>query len=106
MIIFRQPGANIIDTVDRIRAALPSLKASIPPAIDTRSCWTGPPPSGVGARRGAHLLISIALVILVVFRFSAECARHADPQRRGSGFADRHIWRDVSVSATASTISR
>ena len=31
--VFRQPGANIIDTVDRIRQALPSLKASIPAGI-------------------------------------------------------------------------
>ena len=34
VIIFRQPGANIIDTVDRIYSELPSLKASIPSAID------------------------------------------------------------------------
>ena len=32
--MFKQPHANIIDTVDRIKAALPSLKASIPAAID------------------------------------------------------------------------
>ncbi len=30
----RQPGANIIDTVDQIRAALPQFKAAIPHAID------------------------------------------------------------------------
>ena len=30
VIIFRQPGANIIDTVDRIRAVLPQLHAAIP----------------------------------------------------------------------------
>ena len=30
IIIFRQPGANIIDTVDRVIAALPQLQASIP----------------------------------------------------------------------------
>ncbi len=35
LIIFRQPGANIIDTVDRIYAQIPSLKASIPKGIDT-----------------------------------------------------------------------
>ena len=34
IIIWRQPGANIIDTVDRIRDVLPELKASIPQAID------------------------------------------------------------------------
>src|SRR5580658_2360795 len=35
IIIYRQPGANIIETVDRIRAAIPALKASVPSAIDT-----------------------------------------------------------------------
>src|ERR1700723_3333212 len=35
LIVFRQPGANIIDTVDRIRAQLPFVKASIPEGIDT-----------------------------------------------------------------------
>jgi multidrug efflux pump len=30
LVIFRQPGANIIDTVDRVRAMLPQLKADIP----------------------------------------------------------------------------
>ena len=34
LIVFRQPGANIIDTVDRIRAQMPALKASIPQGID------------------------------------------------------------------------
>ena len=34
IIIFRQPGANIIGTVDRIRAQLPFIKASIPLGID------------------------------------------------------------------------
>ena len=35
VIIFRQPGANIIGTVDRIRAQLPLIQASIPLGIDT-----------------------------------------------------------------------
>src|SRR5471032_1778273 len=34
--VFKQPGANVIDTVDRIRAALPDLQAKIPAAIDVR----------------------------------------------------------------------
>src|SRR5690348_12260820 len=34
LILYRQPGANIIDTVDRVRAVLPQLKASIPSDID------------------------------------------------------------------------
>jgi len=70
IIIFRQPGANIIDTVDRIRAALPSLKASIPAAIDLTVVLD----RTTTIRASVHdvertLVISIALVILVVFLF-------------------------------------
>jgi multidrug efflux pump subunit AcrB len=36
MAISRQPAANIIDTVDRIRAVFPQLQASIPPSIHLR----------------------------------------------------------------------
>ena len=36
VIIFRQPGANIIDTVDRIRTVLPQIQSSIPHAIDVK----------------------------------------------------------------------
>ena len=34
VILYRQPGANIINTVDRVKALLPQLQASISPAID------------------------------------------------------------------------
>ena len=33
LVVFKQPGANVIDTVDQIKAVLPRLTASIPPAI-------------------------------------------------------------------------
>jgi multidrug efflux pump len=70
LIVFRQPGANIIDTVDRIRATLPALKASIPSAIDTEIVID----RTQTIRASVHdvertLIISIALVILVVFLF-------------------------------------
>jgi multidrug efflux pump len=70
LIIFRQPGANIIDTVDRIRAAIPSLKASIPAAMDftimlDRTTTIRASVSDVERT----LAISISLVILVVFLF-------------------------------------
>jgi multidrug efflux pump len=68
LIIFRQPGANIIDTVDRIRASIPSLKASIPAAMDftimlDRTTTIRASVSDVERT----LAISIGLVILVVF---------------------------------------
>jgi multidrug efflux pump len=68
--VFRQPGANIIDTVDRIRAQLPSLKASIPNDIDTTvvSDRTTTIRASVRTVEGT-LMISIVLVIGVVFLF-------------------------------------
>jgi multidrug efflux pump len=70
IIIYRQPGANIIETVDRIRAALPSLRASVPSAIDTEVVLD----RTQTIRASVHdversLIISISLVILVVFLF-------------------------------------
>jgi multidrug efflux pump len=70
LIIFRQPGANIIETVDRIRAEIPSVKASIPQGIDTtivldRTTTIRASVSDVERT----LTFSIILVIVVVFIF-------------------------------------
>jgi multidrug efflux pump len=70
VIIFRQPGANIIETVDRVRAQLPFIQATIPLGIDTtivldRTTTIRASVSDVERT----LLISIGLVILVVFVF-------------------------------------
>ncbi|MGA9981575.1 MAG: multidrug efflux RND transporter permease subunit [Candidatus Sulfotelmatobacter sp.] len=70
VIIFRQPGANIIETVDRIRAQLPFVQASIPLGIETtivldRTTTIRASVSDVERT----LLISIGLVIVVVFVF-------------------------------------
>jgi multidrug efflux pump len=70
MIIFRQPGANIIETVDRIKAAVPSLKASIPAGIDITNVFdrtTTIRASLSDVERS--LIISVILVVLVVFFF-------------------------------------
>jgi multidrug efflux pump len=68
--IFRQPGANIIDTVDRVKAELPSIQASIPQGIKTtvvldRTTTIRASVSDVEKT----LILSIILVILVVFVF-------------------------------------
>ena len=70
VIIFRQPGANIIDTVDRIRDQLPFIKASIPLGIDTTIVLdrTTTIRASVGDVEKT-LIISIGLVIVVVFLF-------------------------------------
>ena len=70
VIIFRQPGANIIQTVNNIRTQMPFLKASIPQGIDTtivldRTTTIRASVSDVERT----LVISVGLVILVVFVF-------------------------------------
>ena len=70
VIIFRQPGANIIDTVDGVRAALPELKASIPSAIDLTVVTDQTTTIRASVRDVERtLLVSIGLVIMVVFVF-------------------------------------
>ena len=70
LILFRQPGANIIDTVDSVKAALPQLMAAMPRDVDMEiaidrtitiraSLWD----------TERTLLISVALVTIVVFLF-------------------------------------
>src|SRR6202790_3842479 len=68
--IFRQPGANMIETADRVKAILPWLRASIPPALHLDIIVD----RTLVIRSSVHdvevtLLISIVLVILVVFVF-------------------------------------
>ncbi len=70
IIVFRQPGANIIATVDRVRAALPRLKSSISPAIDVSVVLDRTTTVRASVQDIEFtLLISVILVILVVFAF-------------------------------------
>ncbi|MGP8238855.1 MAG: efflux RND transporter permease subunit, partial [Limisphaerales bacterium] len=70
LIMFKQPDANIIDTVDRIKEALPSLKASVPTAIDFTTILDRTTTIRASVRDVERsLVISVALVILVVFLF-------------------------------------
>jgi multidrug efflux pump len=70
VVIFRQPGANVIETVDRVRALMPYLQSSISPAIklavvSDRTLTVRASVKDIEST----LLISIVLVILVVFVF-------------------------------------
>jgi multidrug efflux pump len=70
LIVFRQPGANIIDTVDRIREALPSVEASIPKGIDTTIVLDRTTTIRASVDTVERTLeLSIVLVIAVVFVF-------------------------------------
>ncbi|HEY5678394.1 MAG TPA: efflux RND transporter permease subunit, partial [Myxococcales bacterium] len=70
LIIRRQPGANIIEVIERVKALLPDLARSISPAIDVKVALD----RSTTIRASVHdvqisLLISVALVVLVVFVF-------------------------------------
>ena len=70
MILFRQPGANIIETVDRVNALLPGLRASIPGAIDLKVVMDRTPTIRSALLEVERtLIISVVLVVLVVFLF-------------------------------------
>jgi multidrug efflux pump len=70
VILYRQPGANIIDTVDRVVAMIPALKASIPADIDIRVAMDRTTTIRASLSAVQRTLgIAIALVILVVFLF-------------------------------------
>jgi multidrug efflux pump len=70
LIIFRQPGANIIDTVDGIKAALPKLNASINPNISMLTVLDQTITIRASVKNVEQtLLISVSLVVLVVFVF-------------------------------------
>ena len=68
--VYKQPGANILEAVDRVRALLPQLKASIPAAIDVEIVSDRTPTLRASVKEVERaLLIAVALVILVVFLF-------------------------------------
>jgi multidrug efflux pump len=70
LIIFRQPGANIIATVERLRAEMPSIKASIPEGIDVTIVLDRTTTIRASVDDVERtLLISVVLVIVVVFIF-------------------------------------
>jgi multidrug efflux pump len=70
VIVFRQPGANIIGTVDRVRSELPFLKSSISPAIDLSVVLDRTTTVRASVADIEYtLIISVFLVILVVFAF-------------------------------------
>ena len=70
VILYRQPAANIIETVDRVRDLLPQLQASIPSAINLSIVLDRTTTIRASLRDvEITLLIATALVILVVFVF-------------------------------------
>ena len=70
IILYRQPGANIISTVDLVKSLMPQLRASISPAIDVNFAVD----RSTTIRTSLHdvertLVLAVLLVIVVVFAF-------------------------------------
>ena len=71
LVIYKQPGANVISTVDRIMAELPpALRASIPPALNIFILSDRTQTNSAAVRDVQFtLLLTIALVVMVIFVF-------------------------------------
>jgi HAE1 family hydrophobic/amphiphilic exporter-1 len=70
LVIFKQPGANVIQTVDAIKAALPQIEASIPPGIHVHVLRDGTQTINASVSDVEKtLLITMVLVVIVIFLF-------------------------------------
>jgi multidrug efflux pump len=78
--IQRQPGANVIQTVDRVKAILPTLRAALPESVDVAVIadrTTTIRASVVDTQ--AELLLAVALVVMVIFVFLRRASATAIP---------------------------
>ena len=70
LVIYKEPGANVVKTVDAIKAELPALQASIPPAVQVRTLVD----RTQNIRASLHdveftLILTVVLVVLVIYLF-------------------------------------
>jgi multidrug efflux pump len=73
--IQRQPGANVIEVVERVQALLPGLKASLPPSVDMQVMTDRTVTIRASVRDVQfELLLSVALVVMVIFLFLRSAA--------------------------------
>ncbi|HEY8973891.1 MAG TPA: efflux RND transporter permease subunit, partial [Burkholderiaceae bacterium] len=70
LVITKQPGANVIETVDAIKKALPRLEASIPPTVEVNTLVDRTQTIRASVSDVEHtLMLTIALVVMVIFVF-------------------------------------
>jgi len=96
--IQRQPGANIIAVVDRIKLLLPQLTASLPSSVQVSYLTdrTNTIRASVSDVQ-FELMLTVALVVMVIFVFLRNVAATVIPRRRCSSLMVGHVWRDVSA---------
>jgi len=70
LVIYKQPGANVIDTVDKILAQLPRIRASMPPSIDVYTLSDRTQTIRAAVKDVQYtLILTIVLVVMVIFVF-------------------------------------
>ena len=105
----RQPGANVIEVAERVKALLPQLEASLPQG-DRRD-----DPLATAPRRCAPRCDDVQFTLrpddrcwwsAVIYVFLRSAARDRHPRRRGAAVADRHVRRDVPARLQPRTTCR
>ena len=70
LLVFKQPGANVIETVERIKAALPRLESAMPPSIKTSIIVDRTQTIRASVEEVQFtLILSVGLVVMVIFLF-------------------------------------
>ena len=97
VILYRQPNANIIETIDNVKAELPHLEAAMPADINVTVAID----RSTTIRASLHdTELTLVMAISGHHRglsFSPQPARHHDPERGGADFHFRHLRRHVSA---------
>jgi multidrug efflux pump len=100
-IIYLQPNANVIESVDEVKALLPELQAALPNDVDLQVVSDRTITIRASLKEvERRLIISVILVVLVTFAF----LRSAAPLRRlgrRAGVADRHLRRHVPAGSAS-----
>ena len=97
IVVFRQPGANIIKTVDAVRAEVPKLKAAMPADMDINfASDRSTTIRNSLAETQRTLIVAMLLVVGRGVPVPAERPRRAGPRRRRSRLGRRHVRRHVS----------
>ena len=102
VIVFKTSTANVIETVDNVKAMLPMLEASIPPAIQVHVALDRTTTIRASVKDVTRtLVISILLVILVVFLFLREVRSTLIPSGRCAAEPAGNVRRDVPAGIYA-----
>ena len=92
LVVFKQPGANVIETVERIKAALPKLRAAMPPAIKIEHPERPDPDNPrLGSRRAVHADADNRAGRDGDLRLPAEFLGDRHPERHRAAVARRHV---------------